>query len=283
MSFPGSGQSVFLFWAIRMSFVGLTLPAVFAEEIPMEACDRLPVIRACVNGKELRLLVDTAATSMLNIKTFAGGDRRAIQVTSWSGTSLTSAREVYLPELTIGGHAVHDLRLPAIDLSPISEACRGEIDGILGVDLLERFGVALDLKNRLATVGKGKAGVQLQKSKFLPSLQACVEAFNRGDSTFLNDCFDPDAVLFTESGEIRGRDRLLAYLDERYFCPGTGAHLELKMRDSEVVGDALWFGYDLKITLPDQFLEARGMVVCRRLDDNWKLLSMHNSFEATRQ
>jgi hypothetical protein len=238
------------------------------------------VIRASIDGKELRLLVDTAATSMLNIKTFAGGDRKAVQVTSWTGTSLTSAREVYIPELTIGEQAVHDLRLPAIDLSPISEACGGEIDGILGVDLLERFGIALDLKNRMATVGKGKAAAQLQKSKFLPSLQACVRAFNRGDSTFLKDCFDPAAVLFTESGEIRGRERLLAYLDERYFCEGAGAHLVLKMKESEVVGDALWFGYDLSITLTGQSLEARGMVVCRRFNDRWKLLSMHNSFEA---
>jgi len=44
---------------------------------------------------------------------------QGIQVTSWSGTAATSAREVFLPEVMLGDHRLRDLRLPAIDLSPI--------------------------------------------------------------------------------------------------------------------------------------------------------------------
>ena len=68
---------------------------------------------------------------MLNLKSFSSGRSKEIEVTSWSGTAATSAREVFLPEVLLGNHRLKDLRLPAIDLSPIGNACGGKIDGIL--------------------------------------------------------------------------------------------------------------------------------------------------------
>lgn len=99
----------------------------------------------------MRFLLDTAATSVLNLKSFSSGRSKEIQVTSWSGTAATSAREVFLPEVMLGDHRLRDLRLPAIDLSPIGMACGGKIDGILGVDLLDKMGVTIDLKRRVAS------------------------------------------------------------------------------------------------------------------------------------
>lgn len=75
----------------------------------------------------MRFLLDTAATSMLNLKSFSSGRSKEIQVTSWSGTAATSAREVFLPEMLFGDHRLRDLRLPAIDLTPIGNACGGII------------------------------------------------------------------------------------------------------------------------------------------------------------
>lgn len=60
------------------------------------------------------------------------------------------AREVFLPQVELGTHKLHDLKLPAIDLSPIGKACGGQIDGILGVDLLDQMGMTIDLKRRVA-------------------------------------------------------------------------------------------------------------------------------------
>jgi hypothetical protein len=113
-----------------------------ANEIPIERCDRLPVVRARIGKIEVLFLLDTGATTVLNLKSFTGGQNREIQVTSWTGTAATSAREVSVKEMSIGNHHLRDLKLPAIDLSPIGNACGGPIDGILGVDLLDKMEVS---------------------------------------------------------------------------------------------------------------------------------------------
>ena len=70
-----------------------------ADEIPLERCDRLPVVKVRAADTDMRFLLDTGATTMLNLKSFASGRSKQIQVTSWTGTAATSAREVSLPEL----------------------------------------------------------------------------------------------------------------------------------------------------------------------------------------
>ena len=110
------------------------------DEIPIERCDRLPVITVKVSGENRRFLLDTAATTILNLKSFTSGESKQVHIYSWSGGAATSAREVFLPQVELGTHKLRDLKLPAIDLSPIGKACGGQIDGILGVDLLDQLG-----------------------------------------------------------------------------------------------------------------------------------------------
>src|SRR5215470_16100028 len=124
-----------------------------SDDIPIERCDLLPVVKLRIDGADMRFLLDTGATTMLNLKSFSSGRSKQIQVTSWSGTAATSAREVSLPELALGTHRLRVLKLPAIDLSPIGKACGSQIDGILGVDLLDRMGVTIDLKRQVASLG----------------------------------------------------------------------------------------------------------------------------------
>ena len=104
------------------------------DEIPIERCDRLPVVTMKVAGENRPFLLDTAATTILNLKSFASGESKQIHIYSWSGSAATSAREVFLPQVELGTHRLRDLKLPAIDLSPIGKAYGGQIDGILGVD-----------------------------------------------------------------------------------------------------------------------------------------------------
>src|SRR5882724_2627763 len=73
-----------------------------AQELPLERCDSLPVIDVQVAGLHKLFLVDTAATSILNLESFSAGQARDIHVTSWSGTLATSAKEVTLPDLSVG-------------------------------------------------------------------------------------------------------------------------------------------------------------------------------------
>jgi predicted aspartyl protease len=58
----------------------------------------------------MRFLLDTGATTILNLSSFTTGHSKNIEVTSWSGTAATSAREVRLPEFALGKHSLHDLR-----------------------------------------------------------------------------------------------------------------------------------------------------------------------------
>src|SRR6266852_951847 len=123
------------------------------DEIPIERCDRLPVVTMKVAGENRRFLLDTAATTILNLKSFTAGESKQIHIYSWSGGAATSAREVFLAQVGPGSHKLRDLKLPAIDLSPIGKACGGQIDGILGVDLLDKMGVTIDLKRQVASAG----------------------------------------------------------------------------------------------------------------------------------
>jgi hypothetical protein len=251
------------------------------EEIPIGRCDRLPVVTVRIDGSDMRFLVDTAATSMLNLKTFSQGRSKEVGISSWSGTRLTSAREVTLPELALGSYRLRHLRLPAIDLSLIAEACGGPIDGILGVDLLERMGATIDLKNRVAVLGGDAAATSetARLKEFRASQRACVAAFNRGDAEFFENCIDPDVVLLTPWGEVRGRQAMLDYLRQRYFSLDPPARLDIRPRDFRVLGNAVWFGYDYTMKMPDGLIRARGMAICRKgeSDGRYRLLNMHNS------
>ncbi len=272
------------FFVLALSLVGAAAavqepPAT--EEIPIERCDRLPVIRVRIDGEEMRFLVDTAATSMLNLKSFSqkGSKETRRAVSSWSGTAAIRAREISLGELALGNYRLHKLKLPAIDLSAIGEACGGRIDGILGVDLLERMGATLDLKRRVALLPSETASAteKARIEEFRTSQRACIAAFNRVDAHFFEGCIDPQVVLLTPWGEVRGRREMLDYLRRRYFSLDPPARLELRVRDFRLLGDAVWYGYDYTMKLPEGLIKARGTAMCRRVDGCWRMLYMHNS------
>src|SRR5271154_1124763 len=73
-----------------------------SSEISLGRCDRLPIIAVQVDTVEMHFLVDTAATSMLNLKSFSTGRSRHVQVSSWNGTKAANGREVLLPEMRLG-------------------------------------------------------------------------------------------------------------------------------------------------------------------------------------
>ena len=249
------------------------------EEIPIERCDVLPVVRVHIDGVDMRFLLDTGATTMLNLKSFSSGRSKQIQVTSWSGTAATSAREVFLPELALGTHRVRDLKLPAIDLSPIGKACGGQIDGILGVDLLDKIGAAIDLKRQVASLGT--AGAPTDAKAFYDQMEEqmhhCAEAFNLGRAAELEQCFDPEIVLYTPHGEFHGRKEVMEYLTARYLKYAPNLCYKMTPHDVKIFGDALWYSYDYSIDAPSEHLEGHGMSMCRKDHGNWRILNLHNS------
>ena len=250
------------------------------DEIPIERCDRLPVVTVKVAGAPRRFLLDTAATTILNRKSFASGGPKQVEITSWSGTAATNAGEVSLSEVQLGTHKLRDLKLPAIDLSPIGRACGGQIDGILGVDLLDQMGMTIDLKRRVAVPAQaGEPGDSADAfAEVERDMGPCDVAFNQGDVKAMAECFDPEIIFYTQHGEYRGRQEVMRYLSQRYFKFAPKLHYDARPHEVRIFGDALWYSYDFWIDTPEEHITGHGMTMCRKdAGGRWRILSMHNS------
>jgi ketosteroid isomerase-like protein len=274
---------------LACAFAGLVLPVTVRSaraqtpangaEIPLQHCDRLPIVILQVDKTDKRFLIDTAATSMLNEKSFPRGSTKEIRVQSWNKTTALNAREVSIGELSLGNHKLRAVKLPAIDLSAIANACGGTVDGILGVDLLEQLGVTIDLNRsvaRLGTTPSSSSELSLI-ADMEKAMHACSEAFNNRDADKLASCFDPDFVLSSPGGELRGRNEATNHFRQKYFDTNPRVHLSLTISDQRAVGDVVWSLYDYTIESSFVHAEGRGMMLCRRSDNRWYIVSMHES------
>jgi uncharacterized protein (TIGR02246 family) len=255
----------------------LSQPSSSNEEIPIGRCDVLPVVQVKVAGQDMRFLLDTGATTILNLKAFSAGTSKKIRVDSWQGSAATSAREVTLPDFQLGSHTLHDLKLPAIDLSPIGKACGGTIDGILGVDLLDRMGVTIDLQRKVAVLNLAPADPKARFDQMESAMHHCNDAFNHARASELEDCFDPEIVLYTQHGEFRGRQQVMRYLNDVYFKDAKDLHFEMTPHDIRTFGDALWYSYDYTMDKGSEHRAGHGVAMCRRQEGKWLILNMHNA------
>jgi predicted aspartyl protease len=253
------------------------IPAV-AQEIPLKHCDTLPVIEVAVGDQAMLFLVDTAATSFLNLKTFAEGKTRDVEVTSWSGTLATSAKEITPKEVVIGNTKLAGLKLPAVDLSAIGKACGRKIDGILGVDLLAKLGATIDLKKQIVhvTTASDQRATELA-AEMHSEMRRCLEAFNSSDEQIFGDCLDPKIVLFSMENELYGREQVIGYFRERYFHQKPAARLEIRESAFHPIGEAIWYEYEFTIESARGVLRGRGMAMCKKSEGRWRMASMHHS------
>lgn len=249
-----------------------------AQEIPLERCDALPLVKVQIGEGYNWFLVDTAATSILNIESFANGKRKDIRVTSWSGTLATSAREVILPDLTIGRTTILKPTLPAIDLSAIGKACGRKIDGILGIDLLRKLEATVDLKQQTmhVTTADEVHAVELAKG-MQQEMHRCMEAFNASDERAFGECLDPKIVLFSGETELYGREQVARYFRDKYFHQQPAARLEIQESDFHPIGEAVWYEYQFTIASARGTLRGRGMAMCQKSQGRWRMASMHHA------
>jgi hypothetical protein len=273
------GATMLLRISYSFIFLFLACAAAKAEDIPLGTCDRLPVAEVTIPGiqTKLRFLVDTAATSMLNSKSFSHGAPGTISVTSWRGTEETKSREVTVTELIIGQHHLKDLRLPAVDLSPIGNACGKRIDGILGVDLLSKLGATVNLKEHTAQLQADGKSSEAAVAELHNRLTGCEEAFNRADEATFAQCLDPEIVTFTIAGDFYGREATLDYYRKAYFRQNPPAQLSTVSRAHHLIGDAVWVEYDLKIVIGQKVIVARGTALCRKSNGIWQIVHLNHS------
>ena len=249
------------------------------SEIPLERCDRLPVVVVQADKSEMRFLVDTAATSMLNVKSFPAGRSKQVEISSWNGTKAATAHEVLISELRLGNRRLLDVKLPAVDLSAIAKACGGPIDGIFGVDLLEQLNVTIDLKRSVARLGLSAPDpAELAMIRDMQkSMASCSEAFNEADADQLAKCLDADFVLVSPSGEYHGRASATDHFRRAFFSSNPPARMSMTMKDQQAVGDVVWSSYDYTLESPSVHFAGHGMMLCRKAEDHWYILSIHET------
>ncbi len=259
--------------------ISIAAPNANATEIPLQRCDRLPVVILQINSSDKRFLIDTAATSMLNEKSFTSSRSKALRVQSWNQTTALNARVVSIAELKLGSHILRNITLHAIDLSALAKACGGPLDGVLGVDLLEQLGVTIDLQRSVARLGiAAPSSTEVSViAEMEQAMHSCAEAFNHADAARLASCFDPDFVLSSPSGELRGRDQATNYFQQMYFGLNPRVHFSMSMNDQRAVGNVVWSLYDYTIESANIHTTGRGMMLCRKSENHWYILSMHES------
>ena len=104
-----------------------------AQEVPLDNCRELPIVKASVNNKQFHFLLDTGASlTLLNQKSFSSIETREITMESWNGTTGAPAHEVILHDFTIGDHSLFNLKLIAVDLNSVERSCQKRDDGVLG-------------------------------------------------------------------------------------------------------------------------------------------------------
>lgn len=267
-----------LFLSTALFLATLAARIAAAQELPLQRCDVLPMLEVQVAGLHKWFLVDTAATSMLNLESFASGLATDIRVTSWSGTLATSAKEVALPDLSVGRTKLLEVKLPAIDLSAIGKTCGRKIDGILGVDLLGKLGASINLKEQTLHVATPDEahGAELV-SAMQQEMHRCVDAFNDSDEQKFGDCLDPKIVLFSMDTELYGREQVVGYFRKRYFHQQPAAKLEILERAFHPIGEAVWYEYEFTIDSALGRLHGRGMAMCKKSEGHWRMASMHHS------
>ena len=268
-----------LLYPLAVFFATTGAPAAaWGQEIALGHCDALPVIQVAAAGRQAWFLVDTAATSMLNLESFAQGPAHDIRVTSWRGTLATSAKEVTIGELAVGRTRILELTLPAIDLSAIGKACGQKIDGILGADLLGKIGATIDLKREslhVTTVEEQRDAELVSEMQW--DTARCTKAFNESNDDIFADCLDPKIALFTANEELYGREKVLGYFRDRYFRQTPPALLEIHESAFHPIGDSVWYEYEFTIESAHERLHARGMAMCKKSNGRWRMASMHHS------
>lgn len=252
--------------------------AAFSQEpsyttVPLKSCDRLLLAPVEVDGRRYDFLVDTGATTILNAQTFRGNARNVV-INSYRGESAMKGSNVRVREFRLGNATASGLDFKAIDLSAIGEACGGRVDGLLGVDMLGRLDATIDVKNRLAKVGRVH---DAEFAALMTRMSLCNDLFNQGDTEHFRTQFAPDIVWVAPDFELRGRDAVVRHLQDAFVRRGAKLVSHMKSEDFHLEGDTYWVNYLCDVVLPEKTLHYRATLISRLHGDQWQMQTAHYS------
>jgi hypothetical protein len=256
----------------------LTSVAASAQEVPLDSCRQLPIVKVAVGQRQFQFLLDTgAATTLLSLKSFSSPEAAEITMDSWNGAVATQARQVVLHDFTIGEQQLNNLKLLAVDLTPLERSCQRRVDGVLGADLIEKLGLTIDLKNHVAILDGDARTPEARFNQLEQHQAACVQAFNRSDEKTFEQCLDPEIVLLTSKGDYHGRKAVMKHFKESYFGQDPPVLVSLTPRGRHAIGTVIWVEYDMAVTVGDQVMKARGTALYQKNGERWLMSNMNYS------
>lgn len=258
-------------------FITLMATSARAQEIRLEACDVLPVAEVGISGMKFLFLVDTAATSFLNSKSFATSPELKIPVTSWSGTTQAAGQRITISDLAVGDRHLRKLRLPAIDLSAMGRACGRTLDGVLGIDLLHALGASVEFDANSARLLVRSEDIHAQQTEFDRQFLACEQALSRGDDSGATNCLDQEVVLTTQDANVYGRDAVLNFLRQAYFARGSSTQLSITISRHHILGEGMWVEYEFQVATPGRLVAQRGSALWQQTKGRWRALYVNHS------
>jgi ketosteroid isomerase-like protein len=252
--------------------------AGWTQEIPLDTCRQLPIVKATVGKRQFQFLLDTGASvTLLNNKTFSSLETTEIMMDSWNGTKGAPAREVVLHDFSLGEHSLFNLKLLAVDLTTIERSCQKRVDGVLGADLIAKLGLTIDLKNHTASVDSTAIPPEVHFNQVEEQLAVCADAFNRSDAKAFEQCLAPDMVLVTSKGEYRGRKEVMKHFKESYFGQDPPVMVSLVPRGRQAIGKVVWMEYDMTVNAGCQVMKARSTALYQKNGERWLMSNMDYS------
>ena len=247
-----------------------------AQEVPLDNCRELPILKIAVGGHAYQFLLDTgAAATLLNMKTFSSLDSAEITLESWNGTVGTRAREVVLHDFTIGQRTLSNLKLLAIDMTPLERSCDKRVDGVLGADLIQKLGLTIDLKNHVATLEENARTPESRLQELEKHQASCVQAFNRSDEKAFEQCLDPEVVVLTSHGDFHGRKAVMKHFKEAYFGQNPPVLVSMTPLTRRAIGNVVWMEYEMSVTTGPQVMKTRGTAVYQKSGEHWMMSNMN--------
>jgi gag-polyprotein putative aspartyl protease len=113
------------------------------------------LVNARINGQEATLLVDTGAASTFVSAKLAGIEHELRRSRFRADAGLEVSGVWHRAKLSLGGWS-ESLEVKVIDFAPVSQRFGRRIDGILGQDVLRRFGrVTIDYRAKTLELSEG--------------------------------------------------------------------------------------------------------------------------------
>jgi hypothetical protein len=135
----------------------------------------------------------------------------------------------------------------------------------------------IDLSRQVASLHPEPADAREMYERMESSMHHCTDAFEKGNVQELEECFDPDIVLYSPDGEYHGRQQAVAYLEQRFMKYAPDLCYKMTLQDVKTYGDALWYSYEYEIDTPVDHIVGHGMSMCRKVQGKWLVLNLHNS------